>query len=54
MQDVGCLAEGAWGDLTVVGVPVPADRPVEEAVLGAGPASVRVTFLGGREVWRRA
>ena len=54
MEDVGCLAEGAWGDLTVLGVPAPADRVVEEAVLAAGPASVRATFLGGREVWRRA
>lgn len=50
---VGTLVPGAWGDVVAVALRERAPSDLHEAVLAAGPGDVRVTWLGGREVFRR-
>jgi cytosine/adenosine deaminase-related metal-dependent hydrolase len=55
VQDVGCLAEGAWGDVGVVGTGAEGRNGGEvidpvEFVLSASPARVMATYLAGRRV----
>lgn len=53
-EEVGSLAVGKWGDAVAVEVPaVESAEALFEAVLALGPADVRTTWLGGREVYRR-
>ena len=58
LTDVGLIAPGAWGDLTVIRLsarpPGSALTPgtVAEAVLASGPGDVLETWIAGREVFR--
>lgn len=49
-DEVGHLGRGCWGDATAVAIGA-TDQPVE-AVLTAGAAAVRATYVAGREVYR--
>lgn len=52
--EVGSLAVGKWGDAVAVEIPtVESAVQLFEAVLNSTAADVRVTWLGGREVYRR-
>jgi 5-methylthioadenosine/S-adenosylhomocysteine deaminase len=50
-QEIGSLAPGKWGDCVVIEPPGTRGSPAER-VLASGPEDVRVTFLGGRDVYR--
>ena len=54
-REVGSLAPGLWGDAVVIRVP-PSTEPdaVLELALASRLSDVRLTLLGGREVYRRA
>jgi cytosine/adenosine deaminase-related metal-dependent hydrolase len=53
--EVGELTVAAWGDVIALDLgEVTAAGQVEEVVLAAGPASVRGTWIGGRQVHRRS
>ena len=53
-SEIGSLQVGKWGDVVAVEIPVVEDADaLFEAVLATGPADVRTTWLGGREVYRR-
>ena len=53
--EVGELTVGGWGDVLALDLgEVTAAGQVEEVVLAAGPASVRGTWIGGRQVHRRS
>lgn len=51
--EVGSLAPGCWGDMAAIGLHDPSPADVVESVLGSGTGDVLVTWLGGREVYRR-
>ncbi len=52
--EIGSLMVGKWGDIVAVEIPAVEDpTALFEAVLATGPADVRTTWLGGREVYRR-
>jgi 5-methylthioadenosine/S-adenosylhomocysteine deaminase len=54
-RDLGSLANGKWGDCAVIAVPAGLDpSALPEALLASRPADVVATFMGGREVYRRA
>lgn len=50
-RETGSLEPGKWGDCIVVPTRVTAGTP-EEQVLAGAPQDVRVTILGGRDVYR--
>ncbi|HEU5171749.1 MAG TPA: amidohydrolase family protein [Gemmatimonadales bacterium] len=52
-HEIGSLTPGKWGDAAVVAIPPGTDTPAE-AVLAAERAQLLATYLGGREVFRRA
>jgi 5-methylthioadenosine/S-adenosylhomocysteine deaminase len=52
-REIGSLARGKWADLAVIDAKADAAEAVAAAVLAAGSAAVRATFVAGREVWRR-
>jgi cytosine/adenosine deaminase-related metal-dependent hydrolase len=51
--EVGQLVRGAWGDVTALALRDDAPSDLYEAVLGAGVGDTLVTWLAGREVFRR-
>jgi 5-methylthioadenosine/S-adenosylhomocysteine deaminase len=52
-REIGSLARGKWADLAVVDARALAADEAAAAVLAAGSAAVRATYVAGREVWRR-
>lgn len=52
--EIGSLAVGKWADCLVIEVPPGLTiSAVPDAILASRPADVIVTFIGGREVYRR-
>lgn len=51
--EVGQLVRGAWGDVTALALRDDAPSDLYEAVLAAGVGDTLVTWLAGREVFRR-
>jgi 5-methylthioadenosine/S-adenosylhomocysteine deaminase len=51
-SELGTLTPGKWGDVVAVRAGSAGGSSPERAVLLASPASVRLTVLGGREVYR--
>ena len=52
-SEIGSLQVGKWGDVVAVEIPAVEDvNSLFEAVLATGPADVRTTWVGGREVYR--
>lgn len=51
--EVGQLVRGAWGDVTAIALRDAAPSDLFEAVLASGAGDTLVTWLAGREVFRR-
>jgi cytosine/adenosine deaminase-related metal-dependent hydrolase len=51
-SELGTLTPGKWGDVVALRMGSGEVSSPERAVLRASPASVRLTVLGGREVYR--
>jgi 5-methylthioadenosine/S-adenosylhomocysteine deaminase len=53
--DCGSLAAGKWADLVAMDLPGPVDAwHLPDTLVTPPPQAVRLTILGGREVYRRA
>jgi cytosine/adenosine deaminase-related metal-dependent hydrolase len=52
-REIGSLAEGKWADLAVVEIPeAQGSASLSDTLLDCSAGDVRLTLLGGREVWR--